>query len=88
LADGFIFVGADFLNSLENLDGKQLLDIMQSFLSKGIVASRKGYGRIANDSRDEKLRLAEENQKLYEENERPKEKNKRLTGQVQDRAMF
>jgi hypothetical protein len=32
------FVGKDFMKSLENLDGKQLLDAMQSFLSKGIIA--------------------------------------------------
>jgi chromosome segregation ATPase len=80
----FFFVDTYFLNSLENLDGKQLLDIMQSFLSKGIVAGRKGYEKITADSRADNLRLLEENRKLREENERLKEESKHLTGQVQD----
>jgi cell division protein FtsB len=55
---------------------------MQSFLSEGVAAGRKGYERIANDSRAEKLHLAEENRKLWAENEKLKENSKRLTGQV------
>jgi uncharacterized protein YlxW (UPF0749 family) len=77
-------VGVDFLNSLEDHDGKQLLDMMESFLSKGVVASRKGYKKMTHESRDEKLRLMEENQKLREENKRLKEESKHLTCQVQD----
>jgi hypothetical protein len=34
---------------------------MQSFLSKGMIVGRKGYERVMNDSREEKLRLADEN---------------------------
>jgi hypothetical protein len=39
----FLSVNADFLKSLEGLDGNQLLTAMHSFLSKGIAAGRKGY---------------------------------------------
>jgi hypothetical protein len=51
-------VVADFLNSLEGVEGNQLLRMMQSFLSKGIAADRKGFVQIANgikNSNDEKI---------------------------------
>jgi hypothetical protein len=37
---------ADFLRSLEGLNGKQLLKTMQSFLSKGMAAGRKSLEQI------------------------------------------
>jgi chromosome segregation ATPase len=77
---------ADFLNSLEGHDGNQLLKTMHSFLSKGIIASRKGFEQITNEakiSRDEKV-LEEENCKLREENERLKDHSKQLASQVQN----
>jgi hypothetical protein len=52
---------------------------MQSFLSKGIAASRKGFERLANDEKcscDEELRLEEENRKLREQNEKLKDLSK------------
>jgi uncharacterized protein YlxW (UPF0749 family) len=60
---------------------------MQSFLSIGIATGRKGYEQFVNDakcSRDEKIRLEEENRKLREENERLKNHSKKLTSQVQN----
>jgi predicted nuclease with TOPRIM domain len=62
---------------------------MQSFLSKGIAAGQKGYEQLANEaksSRDEKVRLEEENRKLRKENERLKNHSTQLTGQVQSLA--
>jgi cell division protein FtsB len=57
---------------------------MQSFLSKGMIVGRKGYERVMNDSREEKLRLADENRRLREENEKLKKENQRFSGQSQD----
>jgi hypothetical protein len=68
-------VNADFLKFLEGIDGNQLLNTTQSFLSKGMAAGWKGYEQLANkakSSRDDKARLEEENCKLREENERLK----------------
>jgi cell division protein FtsB len=52
--------------------------------SIGMIAGRKGYERITNDSREEKLRLADENRRLREENEKLKKENQCLSGQDQD----
>lgn len=68
-------MNADFLKFLEGIDGNQLLNTTQSFLSKGMAAGWKGYEQLANkakSSRDDKARLEEENCKLREENERLK----------------
>jgi citrate lyase gamma subunit len=50
--------------------------------SIGMIAGRKGYERITNDSREEKLRLADENRRLREE--KLKKENQCLSGQDQD----
>lgn len=79
-------MNADFLKFLEGIDGNQLLNTTQSFLSKGMAAGWKGYEQLANkakSSRDDKARLEEENCKLREENERLKTHSKQLTCQVQ-----
>jgi hypothetical protein len=34
---------------MEGLSGSQLLDVMQSFLSKGMAAGCKGYERLASE---------------------------------------
>jgi hypothetical protein len=43
------FVIADFLQTLENLNVNQLLQMMQSFLSKGITAGQKGFEQMAHE---------------------------------------
>jgi uncharacterized protein YlxW (UPF0749 family) len=76
----------DFLQSLEGLNGNQLLRMMQSFLSKGIIAGQKGFEQLANEakvSREEKILLEEENCKLRKENERLKNHSQQLASQVQ-----
>jgi sensor histidine kinase YesM len=80
------FVLADFLQSLESLNGDELLRMMQSFLSKGIAAGQKGFERVANEakiSHEEKNLLEEENRKLHEENEKLKNQTRQLVRQVQ-----
>jgi hypothetical protein len=42
---------ADFLQSLESLNGVELLQMMQSFLSKGIDACQKGFERVASEAK-------------------------------------
>jgi cell shape-determining protein MreC len=70
---------------LEDLKGEELLQLMQTFLSKGVAACQKGFERIANDVKasfvDKKL-LEEENRKLREENEKLKSQSRELGGQV------
>jgi polyhydroxyalkanoate synthesis regulator protein len=69
------FAFLDFVQSLENMKGGELLQMMQSFLSKGIAACQKGFERVANEAKasiEEKKLLEEENHKLHEENERLK----------------
>jgi chromosome segregation ATPase len=59
--------------------------MMQSFLSKGIIAGQKGFEKLANEakvSREEKILLEEENCKLREENERLKNHSQQLASQV------
>jgi hypothetical protein len=66
-------VFSDFVQSLENLKADELLQMMQSFLSKGIAACQKGFERVANEvkaSLEEKKLLKDENHKLRKENER------------------
>jgi hypothetical protein len=73
------------VHSLEGLGSDQLLKVMQSLLSKGVVAGRKGLEQLEIEmktSRDEKAVLEDENLKLREENERLKIQSRELTGQV------
>jgi hypothetical protein len=58
---------------LESLKGEELLQLMQSFLSKGVAACQKGFERIASQEKaslKDKILLEEENRKLSDENER------------------
>jgi hypothetical protein len=58
---------------LESLKGEELLQLMQSFLSKGVAACQKGFERIASQEKaslKDKILLEEENRKLCDENER------------------
>jgi cell shape-determining protein MreC len=67
------FVIADFLQSLQSLNRNQLLQMMRSFLSKGITVGHKGFEQMAHEAklfREEKKLLEEENRKLREENEK------------------
>jgi peptidoglycan hydrolase CwlO-like protein len=70
---------------LEGLKGEELLQLMQTFLSKGVAACQKGFECIVNDAKaslaDKKL-LEEENRKLCEENEKLKNQSRELSGQV------
>jgi peptidoglycan hydrolase CwlO-like protein len=70
---------------LEDLKGEELLQLMQTFLSKGVAACQKGFERIASDVKaslaDKKL-LEEENRKLRDENERLKNQSRQLNEQV------
>jgi predicted nucleic acid-binding Zn-ribbon protein len=81
----FYFAFADFIRSLEDLKGEELLQLMQTFLSKGVAACQKGFERIASDAKallaDKKL-LEEENRKLRDENERLKNQSRQLNEQV------
>jgi hypothetical protein len=57
-------VNVDFRQSLEGLSGNQLLQMMKSFLSKGISAVQKGFEQIANEVmvfREEKNLIEEKN---------------------------
>lgn len=77
---------ADFLHSLEELNGEQLLKMMQSFLSNGVAAGQKGLEQLEVEMktfRGEKALLEEENRKLREENEKLKSQSQQLAGQVQ-----
>jgi hypothetical protein len=61
------FAFADFVQSLENLKGDELLQMMQSFLSKGVAACHKGFERVTSEARaslEDKKILEEENWKL------------------------
>jgi hypothetical protein len=70
---------------LEGLKGEELLQLMQTFLSKGVAPCQKGFERIANDAKaslvDKKL-FEEEIRKLREENEKLKNQSRELSGQV------
>jgi chromosome segregation ATPase len=81
----FYFAFADFIQSLEDLKGEELLQLMQTFLSKGVTACHKGFERIANDVKaslaDKKL-LEEENRKLRDKNEKLKNQSRQLSEQV------
>jgi hypothetical protein len=66
-------VFSDFVQSLENLKADELLQMMQSFLSKGVAACQKGFERVTNEAKasiEEKKLLEDENRKLRKENER------------------
>jgi predicted nuclease with TOPRIM domain len=79
------FAFSDFVQSLENLKGDELLQMMQSFLSKGVAACQKGFKRVANEVRDyieEKKLLEEQNRRLREENEKLKNQSPQLDDQV------
>jgi chromosome segregation ATPase len=71
---------------LEGLKGEELLQLMQSFLSKGVTACQKGFEWIAGEAKaslEEKRLLEEENRKLREENERLKNQSRQLGNRVQ-----
>jgi hypothetical protein len=71
---------------LESLKGEELLQLMQSFLSKGVAACQKGFERIASDAKasiEDKKLLEEENRKLCDENERLKNQSHQLSDRVQ-----
>jgi hypothetical protein len=67
---------SDFVQSLESLRADEPVQMMQSFLSKGVAARQKGFKRVANEAKmslEEKRLLEDENHKQREENERLKE---------------
>jgi uncharacterized protein YlxW (UPF0749 family) len=69
---------------LESLRADELVRMMQSFLSKGVASSQKGFERVANEAKaslEEKRLLENENHKLWEENERSKEQSRQLKDQ-------
>jgi hypothetical protein len=71
----------DFVQFLDNLKADELLQMMQSFLSKGVAACQKGFERVANEAKaslEEKKLLEDENHKLREENERLKNQSCQL----------
>jgi cell division protein FtsB len=73
-----------FSRSLENLKADELLQMMLSFLSKGIAACQKGFERVANEvkaSLEQKKLLEDENRKLREENERLRNQSHQLKDQ-------
>jgi hypothetical protein len=79
-----LFALSDFVQSLESLRADELVQMMQSFLSKGVAACQKGFERVANEAKaslEEKRLLENENCKLWEENERLKDKSRQLKDQ-------
>jgi hypothetical protein len=79
-------VTAAFLHSLEGLNSKQLLKMMQSLLSKGVADGQKGLEQMEVEvraSHDGKALLEEENCTLREENEKLKNQSQQLSSQVQ-----
>jgi predicted nuclease with TOPRIM domain len=76
---------ADFVQSLENLKGDELLQMMQSFLLKGVATCQKTLERVASEAKvslEEKNLLEEEPHKLREENEKLKNQSCQLGNQV------
>jgi hypothetical protein len=79
-----LFALSDFVQSLESLRADELVQMMQSFLSKGVAACQKGFERVANEAKaslEEKRLLENENCKLWEENERLKDQSRQLKDQ-------
>jgi peptidoglycan hydrolase CwlO-like protein len=79
------FVFVDFVQSLESLKGEKLLQLIQSFLSKGVTAYQKGFERIASDAKaslEDKKLMEEENRKLHDENEKLKDQSHQLSDQA------
>jgi cell shape-determining protein MreC len=71
---------------LESLKGEELLQLMQSFLSKGVAACQKGSEWITDKvkaSFEEKKVLEEENRKLCKKNKRLKNQSCQLGNWVQ-----
>jgi cell division protein FtsB len=79
------FAFADFIQSLEDLKGEELMQLMQTFLSKGVTACQKGFEHITGDAKaslaDKKL-LEKENHRLRDENERLKNQSRQLSEKV------
>jgi peptidoglycan hydrolase CwlO-like protein len=76
---------SDFVQSLENLKADELLQMMQSFLSRGVAACQKGFERVANEAKaslHEKKLLEDENRKLHEQNERLNNQSRQLKDQA------
>jgi hypothetical protein len=75
----FYFTLADLIQYLEGMNGEELLQLMQTFISKRVVACQKGFKRITGDAKaslaDKKL-LEEENRKLRDKNEKLKNQSR------------
>jgi peptidoglycan hydrolase CwlO-like protein len=70
---------------LENLKGEELLQLMQTFLSKGVAACQKGFERLASDAKaslEDKKLLEEENRRLRDENGKLKDQSCLLSDRV------
>jgi hypothetical protein len=60
------------------------MKMMQSFLSKGVVACQKGFERVADEAKaslEEKKLLVDENRRLWDENEKLKNRSRQLKDQ-------
>jgi uncharacterized protein YlxW (UPF0749 family) len=69
---------------LEGLSAEELMKMMRSFLSKGIVTCQKGFEKAAHEAKAslEKRKLLEnEDRRLQDEKEKLKEQSRRLTDQ-------
>jgi hypothetical protein len=81
----YYFIFVDFVQSLESLKGEELLQLMQSFLSKGVTACQKGFERIVSDAKaslEYKKLLEEDNRKLQDENTRLEMQSRQLSDRV------
>jgi polyhydroxyalkanoate synthesis regulator protein len=77
-------VFSDFIRSLADLNTDELMKMMQSFLSKGVVTFQKGFERVADEAKaslEEKKLLADKNRRLREENEKLKNQSRQLKDQ-------
>jgi peptidoglycan hydrolase CwlO-like protein len=70
---------------LEGLSAEELMKVMQSFLSKGVVACQKGFKKATEETKaslEERRLLENENRLRREENEKLKEQSRQLADQI------
>jgi hypothetical protein len=66
---------ADFERTLEDLGADDLMKVVRTYLSRGIVACQKGFEKATSEAKasvDKQKMLEDENRRLKEENERLK----------------
>jgi hypothetical protein len=66
---------ADFERTLEDLGADDLMKVVRTYLSRGIVACQKGFEKATSEAKtslDKQKLLEDENRRLKEENEKLK----------------